>query len=106
MKRIGLVLVMAAALGAGTTFTVPAQAVGLSAQLGAAANDFNDVEQAQYIYGGRNYCWYPAGWHGAGWYWCGYAARVGFGWGGPVGWRGWHWRGGGRWHGGGHWHHH
>jgi hypothetical protein len=51
----------------------------------------------QFLFGGRNYCWYPNGWHGAGYYWCGYAYRRGLGWGGPVGWHGW--RGGG--HGGG-----
>ena len=63
------------------------------------------LEQAQYLWAGRNYCWYPGGWHGPGWYWCGYAWRRGYGWGGPAGWRGWYWRGGGggRWHGGGHW---
>jgi hypothetical protein len=57
------------------------------------------VEKAQYVYYGRNYCWYDGGWRGAGWYWCGYAGRRGFGWGGAAGWRGWsygptYWRGG------------
>src|SRR5262249_18448931 len=33
---------------------------------------------------------YEGAWRGRGWYWCGYANRVGIGWGGPVGWRGWH----------------
>ncbi len=55
------------------------------------------VQDVQFLFGGRNYCWYPAGWHGPGYYWCGYAYRRGFGWGGPEGWHGW--RGGG---GGGH----
>jgi hypothetical protein len=54
----------------------------------------SDVEQAQFAYGGRNYCWYDGGWRGPGYYWCGYAWRRGFGWGGGVGWHGWH--GGGR----------
>jgi hypothetical protein len=40
------------------------------------------LEQAQWFYGGRNYCFYPTGWHGPGYYWCGYAWRRGFGWGG------------------------
>ncbi|WP_249780843.1 hypothetical protein [Bradyrhizobium sp. dw_78] len=53
----------------------------------------SDVEQTQFIFGGRNYCWYDDGWHGPGYYWCGYAMRRGFGWGGGEGWRGWH-RGG------------
>jgi hypothetical protein len=52
-----------------------------------------NVEQAQFIYGGRNYCWYDSGWRGPGFYWCGYAWRRGFGWGGGAGWHGWH-RGG------------
>lgn len=47
-----------------------------------------------FIFGGRNYCWYDNGWNGAGWYWCGYAYNYGAGWGGPYGWRGWHWHGG------------
>lgn len=58
-----------------------------------ALADLNVIDNAQYVWGGRNYCWYTAGWHGPGWYWCGYAWRRGFGWGGPVGWRGWVWRG-------------
>jgi hypothetical protein len=58
------------------------------------------LEQAQFFYGGRNYCWYPGGWRGPGYYWCGYAWRRGFGWGGPRGWNGWGgqgWRGRARW---------
>src|ERR1700748_1328519 len=58
-----------------------------------------DIEQAQFIFGGRNYCWYDNGWRGPGFYWCGYAFRRGVGWGGGAGWHGWH-RGGG-FHGGG-----
>jgi hypothetical protein len=50
----------------------------------------SDVEQTQYIFGGRNYCWYDDGWRGPGFYWCGYAFRRGLGWGGGAGWRGWH----------------
>jgi hypothetical protein len=57
----------------------------------------SNVEQTQFIFGGRNYCWYDDGWRGPGFYWCGYAFRRGLGWGGGAGWRGWH---GG--HGGGH----
>jgi len=48
-----------------------------------------------WLWGGRNYCWYDLGWRGPGFYWCGYANRRGFGWGGPVGWRGWDHAGGG-----------
>jgi hypothetical protein len=64
------------------------------------------LEKAQYLWGGRNYCWYDGGWQGPGYYWCGYAWRRGFGWGGPVGWHGWAGHGGGHggggFHGGGH----
>jgi hypothetical protein len=57
------------------------------------------MQKTQYLYGGRNYCWYDGGWHGPGFYWCGYAWHRGYGWGGPLGWRGWsggptYWRGG------------
>jgi hypothetical protein len=48
------------------------------------------LEPVQFRWGGYDYCWYPDGWRGPGWYWCGYAYRVGLGWGGPVGWNGWH----------------
>ena len=50
--------------------------------------DAGALEKAQYFYGGRNYCFYD-GWNGPGYYWCGFAWRRGFGWGGPMGWRGW-----------------
>ncbi len=46
-------------------------------------------EQAQFLWSGRNYCWYDFGWRGPGYYWCGYARRRGYGWGGPEGWHGW-----------------
>lgn len=47
------------------------------------------VQEAQFVFGGRNYCWYDRGWNGPGFYWCGYAFRRGFGWGGGHGWHGW-----------------
>jgi hypothetical protein len=92
VKKFGLAFVLVAALGAGTTLTVTAQAApgGLSGQLGAAADSLNMLEQTQYIYGGRRYCFYVDGWHGPGWYWCGYRHRRGYGWGGAEGWRGWY----------------
>ncbi|HEY7231769.1 MAG TPA: hypothetical protein VH558_15510 [Pseudolabrys sp.] len=54
-----------------------------------AADEVAIVDKVQFIYRGRRYCWYWDGWRGPGWYWCGYEWRRGFGWGGPVGWRGW-----------------
>ena len=66
-----------------------AQAAPAGAPLGRAADSVNILEPSQFFWGGREYCWYPDGWHGPGFYWCGYAWRSGFGWGGPIGWRGW-----------------
>lgn len=108
MKQLGLVVVLGAALAAGTTLISPTHAMPVSGL--AAPVIANPIEKVQfYIYGGRHYCFYPDGWHGPGWYWCGYQLRRGFGWGGGEGWRGWH-RGGGGFgfhghgfvHGGGH----
>jgi hypothetical protein len=47
------------------------------------------LDRVQFIFGGRNYCWYTSAWRGPGFYWCGYAWRRGLGWGGGQGWRGW-----------------
>jgi hypothetical protein len=55
----------------------------------AVADDLVGTQNVQFYWGGRRYCWYEDGWHGPGWYWCGYHWRRGFGWGGPIGWRGW-----------------
>lgn len=85
--------VLAAMLALGTAaFAGPAAA--LSAGGFAVPPVASDVQQAQFAFGGRNYCWYDAGWHGPGFYWCGYAYRRGQGWGGGHGWHGWY-RGGG-----------
>jgi hypothetical protein len=68
-----------------------AQAAAISPEgLRTAADALAAVNKVQFIYRGRTHCWYYDGWHGPGWYWCGYHLRRGFGWGGPVGWRGWH----------------
>lgn len=91
MKKVRLVLLVTAAIGTGTIMVSTAQAApaGMSGQLGAAADRLNLVEQTQFIFEGREYCWYDDGWHGPGWYWCGYALRQGFGWGGSAGWHHW-----------------
>ena len=47
------------------------------------------VEQAQYTYQGRSYCWYDDGWNGPGWYVCGEYSVRGVGWGGAAGWNNW-----------------
>lgn len=80
------------------TFGALAPAQALPVQPGIAAP--TDVQQSQYIYGGRNYCFYPNGWNGPGFYWCGYAFRRGFGWGGGHGWHGWDHRRPSHMHGG------
>lgn len=105
-KSAGVAL-MAAGLFFGTAAAAP---LSNERPLGQAVTIHESVELAQFIYLGRNYCWYPDGWRGPGWYWCGYAWRTGFGWGGGYGWRGWRggFRGGPGFHGGFHGgvHHH
>jgi hypothetical protein len=80
---------LAAPLLPGRAEAAPIGAAGFS----VAVQDLNLAETVQYVYRGRNHCWYPTGWKGPGWYWCGYRWRRGYGWGGPVGWRGWNYRG-------------
>jgi hypothetical protein len=83
--------IAAAALGGVVILAVPAEAARISGvQFDHTAADLGALKNAQFFYGGRNYCFYLDGWHGPGWYWCGYAFRRGYGWGGPEGWRGWH----------------
>ena len=95
MKRFQLTLTLGMMLGAATlAATAQATPLSLTGQLGTVAAGLNPVEQAQFILGGRHYCFYLDGWHGPGFYWCGYAFRRGYGWGGPEGWHGWS-RGGG-----------
>jgi hypothetical protein len=45
--------------------------------LGALAHGdgATQIQQAQFVWGGRQFCWYPGGWNGPGWYWCGHAWR-------------------------------
>ena len=86
MRKSVLGLVSVAALGAalacGRAHSAPAAPGVIAAPVALA-------EPAQFIYGGKPYCWYPYGWAGAGWYWCGYGTYVGVGWGGAYGWNGW-----------------
>jgi hypothetical protein len=88
MRKIELALLVTTAITAGMIMTTPAHAT-LGGQLGAAADSLNLIEKTQFVFGGKEYCWYDDGWHGPGWYWCGYALRQGFGWGGAVGWHNW-----------------
>ncbi len=102
MRNLILGATAAATLFAGA-FTVGATQAAPSGQLFSSVyttGDSPELIQAQYIFGGRNYCWYDNGWRGPGFYSSGSASRRGFGWGGGAGWHGWQGHGGGR--GGGH----
>jgi hypothetical protein len=92
MRKFALMLAGASALAAFAA--APANAAPIPADaLRGAIGQASAIENVQYIFGGRNYCFYPAGWHGPGWYWCGYNLRRGYGWGGGYGFRGWDHRG-------------
>jgi hypothetical protein len=66
--------------------SVSAAPLAAGGAIRAAAQNLNSVETVQFVWAGRNYCWYDDGWRGPGWYWCGYAFRRGLGWGGGYGW--------------------
>jgi hypothetical protein len=105
MRRIATAAVLAGALlGMGSVSVATEASAAPPLVIGAEPVGPVPIVEAQYAFGGRNYCWYPNAWRGPGYYWCGYAWRRGFGWGGGYGWRGWHepgWRGGRPgWHGG------
>ena len=68
--------------------------MGAPEGLRAAIHSLSLTENVQYLWGGRQYCWYDDGWNGPGWYWCGNYLTSGIGWGGGYGWHGW--RGGHR----------
>jgi hypothetical protein len=74
-------------LGAGAPLAVQASPNDALYRIGPSST--LALERIQFLYSGRNYCWYWDGWRGPGWYWCGYAFRRGFGWGGGEGWHGW-----------------
>lgn len=83
-------LAFAALAGLATiAVTGSANAAAVSGIQGAIAADHSLVQNTDYLFEGRQYCWYPGGWHGPGYYWCGYAYRRGYGWGGGYGWNGW-----------------
>src|SRR5262245_29669166 len=93
-NRLGLMF--AALLMASGTLIGRAQAAPISTADGirTAADTLKLVERAQYVWNGRNYCWYDSGWKGPGWYVCSYGPWVsGLWWGGGFGWHNWHWHG-------------
>ena len=89
MRKLITGLATLAAIAASvTTFGNRSEAAGLpgASGLDPAADTLTLTENVQFVYLGRNYCWYDDGWNGPGFYWCGYRWRRGFGWGGGVGW--------------------
>ena len=80
--------VIALGLAAGASAGLTAHAAPF-ARIDNALQNQSMVEQVQYRFAGREYCFYDDGWRGPGWYWCGYRLRTGFGWGGPMGWHSW-----------------
>jgi hypothetical protein len=96
-------LILAVALGGALSLPVAGAAeaaIGDGAGFaGGMSAPMSQIKKAQFIFGGRNFCWYADGWQGPGFYWCGYAHRQGLGFGGGEGWHGWNGGGGG--HGGG-----
>lgn len=99
-REIALSLALASSLAIPLANTAEAAIAdgALGARLGSI--QIAPIEDAQFVFGGRNYCWYDDAWQGPGWYWCGYAWRHGYGWGGGYGFHGW--RGG---HAGGYYGH-
>jgi hypothetical protein len=92
MERFRFIFAAASALALGGVLTVGTAQAGVPGgadAVRAAAENGAIIEQAQFRWGGYNYCWSDDGWRGPGWYWCGYAYRPGFGWGGPIGWNNW-----------------
>ena len=89
-KQIVLLIATVALTATYVGGAAQAAVIGPPAGLRIAADELAVIKTAQFVWQGRRYCWYDDGWRGPGWYWCGYHWRRGFGWGGPVGWRGWH----------------
>jgi hypothetical protein len=91
MGKLVIRFAAGAMLMAGASLPAPVRALPIVAADGLRAtfDSGTVIEKAQYIRGGRRYCWYDDGWNSAGWYRCGYAWRRGQGWGGYHGWNDW-----------------
>jgi hypothetical protein len=87
-RKLALSLAMAGLISQLTVSAEAALGVGAFAPPASLA-EASPVEKAQFVWGGRRYCWYNSAWRGPGWYQCGFAWRRGFGWGGASGWHGW-----------------
>ena len=94
MRRLVMTTAASALLAAGLFAAEGATAAPLGAGPAGPNGTTSLAEPVDYLYRGRNYCWYYDGWQGPGWYWCGYEWRRGYGWGSPVwGWNNWAWSG-------------
>ena len=93
MRRFAVSIVAATvSVACGPIMGASAAPMVASSAIRGAADNLNLVERAQFIWLGRNYCWYDDGWNGPGWYWCGQYTVPGIGFGGGYGWH--HWRAG------------
>ncbi len=89
MRCSYIALAAAVAVG-GLSSVATANATSIMASgVNTAADQVTLVDQAGFLFGGRQHCWYADGWNGPGWYWCGYRHRRGHGWGGGEGFNGW-----------------
>jgi hypothetical protein len=91
LRSVGI----SAALAVASFMSAEAGAMPVGGSGKAALEQIGVVTQAQYTWGGSDYCWYDDGWNGPGYYICGQYTVRGVGWGGAAGWHGWA-RGGGR----------
>jgi len=91
-KRLRLLAIAVTLTAAAAITNGPARAsmIGQPLGLGLNVDAMPPLEDAQFVWGGRRYCWYFDAWRGPGWYRCGYSWRRGLGWGGASGWHGWH----------------
>jgi hypothetical protein len=67
MRRLMIIAAAVASLAGSAEIGGSAQAGSLpNAGLGVLANGALSLEEVQYAWGGRNYCWYGNGWQGTG----------------------------------------
>jgi Chaperone of endosialidase len=86
-----LLTTLAAAAALFSVGAIHANAMPLNGPAGirAATEELNIVDNVQFVWNGRRFCFYDDGWNGPGWYWCDNYLTRGIGWGGAVGFRGW-----------------
>jgi len=79
MRTQFLALAAAGLMSAGLGQRAEAAPMGAPEALRTAIHSLSLTENAQYLWGGRQYCWYDDGWNGPGWYWCGNYLTSGIG---------------------------